>query len=81
MAKDFEKFKDSEWWIKQVAVKLPKNFKGFTVAADETAAKLNNWAFNNRYKISDAVEHSYEPTTLLAIAKLVGFEIPEDING
>ena len=55
-------------------VKLPKNFKGFTIAVDETTAKLNNWAFNNRYKLSDMVEHCCEPTTLLAIAKLVGFE-------
>lgn len=80
MEKDFERYRDSEWWIKQVAVKLPKNFKGFTIAVDEPAAKLNNWAFTNRYKISDAVDHSYDPTALLAIAKLVGMTIPEEIN-
>ena len=34
MEKDFEKYRDSEWWIKQVAVKLPKNFKSWIAYRD-----------------------------------------------
>ena len=66
------------WYVKRYATKVPK--KGADIADAKTAMQ-SNWSFNNRYKLSDVVERCWEPITLLAIAKLVGFEIPEEING
>jgi len=76
-----DRWRDSEWYIKQFGKKLPKNGKGF-VTATEAEAKINNWAFSERYKISDAVERCSDPNMLLTIARMVGYkQLPEGSNG
>jgi hypothetical protein len=66
------------WYVARYSHKLPKKLKGFVVA-DEKTAKLHNWANSERYRIAQAVDCCWDPNILLAVAKLVGHNPPEEL--
>lgn len=62
------------------AEKLPKTLKGYEIGTAEQAAK-KLWASSNLSKIRQQLDWLYDADKIIAIAQVLGYPIPEEING
>lgn len=69
MAKNPERYAD----------KLPKTLAGFELGT-ELQAKRKQWANDNRYRISQLAYGPRDADTIIAIARILKYEVPEELN-